>query len=101
MIGAAVVLERALLDSPVKLFSSALLAVLLFSGCSAPSSKPSTGGATDDFGGSMRGCTEQREVELDEHIESLGYSPRAAVEAFGDSQTFSVVWVPNWLVGPR
>jgi len=95
MIGAAVLIERALLDSPVKLFSRACVAVLLCSGCGAPSSKPSTGGATDDFGGLMPGCTEELEVELDKHIESLGYSPREAVEAFGDSQTFRVVWVPN------
>jgi hypothetical protein len=95
MIGAAVELERALLDSPVKLFISALLAVLLFSACGAPSSKPSTGGATDDFGGLMPGCTEEREVELDAHIESLGYSPQEVVDAFGGSQTFRIAWVPN------
>jgi hypothetical protein len=94
MIGAAVVIERALLDSPVKLFGAVVVALLAI-GCGEPSLKPSTGGATDDFGGSMRGCTEEREVLLDENIESLGYSARRILEAFGGKQTLRIVWVPN------
>lgn len=88
--------ERRPLSSRWVMWVGALLIAFGFGvGCGAPSSKPSGGGATDDFGGVMRGCTSDRVVELDEHIDALGYSPRQAVDAFGDSQTFRVVWVPN------